>query len=581
MTDQALTTTEAPRPKPPAFQTGGAVGALVPQTLEEGFRLAQAMAMSGMTPRDIDTPEKVLVCIMAGAELGMKPFQAVQSFAIVNGRPSLWGDGLMALALTNGLDVEEWMEGDGDDRVAFCRVTRPDNGKVVTRDYSVEKAKTAKLWGKVSASGKPSPWVTSPERMLQMRARSYAIRDAAADVLRGMPIREEVEDFMESNPGIMDRQEEPKGTGLLAKLETAQVLGEAAVAGFGIRDVSDEAGAAAPAPETKPKRSPRKKAVDDALNAAGDEMAAETLSAIAEAEPEIVAQVVEDHAPQTVEELVEELDADITTLNESLTAGKAMVDEHLAALRDGAIDPENLPADAQVEESDAIHPSEEGAASVASNLADAVKEALGVIDGPAPAETIYFLAGEEPYPSGRRAVWFNGKPNGSEDAAADFPVYTQHPGEQASEASAPESAETAAETPAEAATAEDGVGAELSPIDAFDAAIATATTADELVEAMTALFATDDFKTADQKRIPRQRLWARVAALNEAGAKIDPVKFPYIMGSFVEASSDIEAIEALLVLARDEEWFKAGGEGMQTAVARAVMDRVAVLKGAG
>ena len=564
MTDQALTTTEAPRPKT-AITVGGNVGALIPQDIEQAFRIASALAHSGMAPSGFQTPEKCFVAIMAGAELGLPPFQSLQSFAIINGRPTIYGAALMAVIRTNGFKVREWFEGEGDDLTAFCEVTRPDNGDKAEASYSVADAKTAKLWGKAG------PWTTSPKRMLQWRARGFSFNDGAADVLKGLQIREVVQD----DEPLPEEPTRATGTGLLGKLEATQTL---ATEGFGIRDVSDEAGAAAPAPETKPKR-PRKKAVDDALNAAGDEMAAQAAhdAKLAAAEETFDPVHPDDRAAKEAERsspaaMVQGDGPAIPASEEELAVFDAEEEAAEAAER-----AENLPADAQVEETGATTPDPDEA--VPADLVLAHPEPDDVIEGPAPADTIYFLAGEEPYPSGRRAVWFNGKLNGSEDAASDFPVYTQHPGEQASEPSAPKQAESAAETPVEPATAEDEVGAELSPLHTFDAAIDAATTADALVEAMTALFATDDFKTADQKRIPRQRLWARVAALNDAGAKIDPVKFPYIMGSFVEASSDIEAIEALLVLARDEEWFKAGGEGMQTAVARAVMDRVAVLKG--
>jgi hypothetical protein len=536
MTDQtqALTTTEA-RTRAP-MMTGGAVGALVPQTLEEAFRLASAMAASGMTPRDIDTTEKVLVAIMAGAELGMKPFQAVQSFAIVNGRPSLWGDGLMALALTNGLDVDEWIQGEGDARTAYCRVTRPDNGKVVVRDYSVEKAKTAKLWGKVSKSGNPSPWVTSPDRMLQMRARSYAIRDAAADVLRGMPIKEEVEDFIEANPGITDRQDEPKGTGLLAKLEGAQTLTGAAAEGFGIRNLADEAGDAAPAaePAPKPKRRTNKAIADEAL------------AAIAEAEPEIVAQVVEDHGDEAFEIAPDS--------RRSPTVGEVVQHVVEAATAIVAADPENLPADAQVEETAPTTP-------------EPTQTAPTAIDGPAPAGVRYFLADKEAFPSGRRVVYVDGQSEKEAiDDTPDVPTYTAH----------------AQPAPVDAAFDDAPAAPEpLTAFDTFNAALETATDVEGLTAALRALFGSGECATPDDKRGPRMKVWARVRVLNEGGAKIAPEADPFVLGCYLEAETDAEAVQAVLPLARDQSWFAEGGERMQAGVARAVMDRVKALQGAG
>lgn len=175
-------------PRPP-IMAGGAVAALVPQSLDEAFRVAQAIAASGLAPRGLDKPEQVMVAIMAGAELGLAPFQALQSFAIVNNRPTLWGDGLMAVARAQGIKAQEWIDGEGDAAVAHCEVTRPDTGETIPRSFSVSDAKKAGLWNK------QGPWQQYPKRMLQMRARAWALRDGCADMLRGFQVREEVEDY--------------------------------------------------------------------------------------------------------------------------------------------------------------------------------------------------------------------------------------------------------------------------------------------------------------------------------------------------------------------------------------------------
>jgi hypothetical protein len=183
---QALATT-TPKPQ---IMAGGAVAALVPQSLDEAFRVSQAIAASGLAPRGLDKPEQIMVAIMAGAELGLAPFQALQSFAVVNGRPTLWGDGLMAVARAQGIRAAETVEGEGDSLVATCEVTRPDTGETILRTFSVADAKKAGLWGKAG------PWQSYPRRMLQMRARAYALRDGCADMLRGFQVREEVEDYV-------------------------------------------------------------------------------------------------------------------------------------------------------------------------------------------------------------------------------------------------------------------------------------------------------------------------------------------------------------------------------------------------
>lgn len=203
----------------PQIMTGGQVSALVPQSLDEAFRVATAMAASGMTPKGVDKPEQVLVAIMAGAELGFAPFQAMQSFAVINGKPNIWGDALPALLWSRGFDIEEWYDDEDAPTKAFCKITRP-GGKEITRTFSVEDAKRAGL------TGKQGPWQQYQKRMLQMRARAFAARDGASDVLRGMQVAEEVQDYQP----MTARRVPAEGPGLAARLSAPKT--EAATEGF-------------------------------------------------------------------------------------------------------------------------------------------------------------------------------------------------------------------------------------------------------------------------------------------------------------------------------------------------------------
>lgn len=205
--------TQVPAPRP-NLAAGGQVAAIIPQSLEDAYRLSTALAASGMAPRGMDKPEQILVAIMAGAELGLAPFQSLQSFAVVNGRPTLWGDGLLAVVRGRGVSVKEWPEGEGDAMVAHCRATRPDTGEEVERTFSVADAKKAGLWGK------QGPWQQYPKRMLQMRARALALRDGCADMLRGIQVREEVDDYQ-----VVRDVTPAKPEGLKERLEAAREAG--------------------------------------------------------------------------------------------------------------------------------------------------------------------------------------------------------------------------------------------------------------------------------------------------------------------------------------------------------------------
>lgn len=170
------------------LRAGARVQAIIPQTVEEVFRLATAIAKSGLAPNGIKGVEQITIAIMHGAEIGLPPMQAVQRIAVVNGRPAIWGDAVPALLLSRGFKLSERMAGAGETRCAICEVTRPD-GEKIERVFSKTDAVTAGLWGKAG------PWKQYPDRMLQMRARGFAARDGAADVLAGLYIAEEAQDI--------------------------------------------------------------------------------------------------------------------------------------------------------------------------------------------------------------------------------------------------------------------------------------------------------------------------------------------------------------------------------------------------
>jgi hypothetical protein len=148
-------------------------------------------------PKDFrGKPESCLLAIQHGAELGLSPMQSLQSIAVVNGRPSVYGD--TALAVCKGSPVCEWVretiEGEGEHMVAVCQAKRRGDAQPVESRFGVAEAKKAGLWGK------QGPWTQYPRRMLQMRARGFALRDAFPDVLRGLVTAEEAADYTHVEP---------------------------------------------------------------------------------------------------------------------------------------------------------------------------------------------------------------------------------------------------------------------------------------------------------------------------------------------------------------------------------------------
>lgn len=185
--------TEAPPPSIAKAQMtpGGPIAALVPQSLDDAFRLSKALSMSGdMVPKHFqEKPEAIMAAIVRGMEIGLAPMQALSNIAVINGRASIWGDAVPALLQRAGHSIDCILEGEGENLRAVATLIRGDTGKEIVRTFSVADAKKANLWGKAG------PWQTYPTRMLQMRARAYAARDGAADALMGLQVAEEVSDY--------------------------------------------------------------------------------------------------------------------------------------------------------------------------------------------------------------------------------------------------------------------------------------------------------------------------------------------------------------------------------------------------
>ncbi len=164
---------------------------LSPQTFDQALTVSQYLADSDMVPKDFKgKPGNCLIAMQWGAELGLKPLQALQNLAIINGRPALWGDAVIAIVRSSTLS--EFIIETDDGHAATCRVKRRGEPEQ-TRSFSTDDAKAAGLLGK------QGPWSQYPKRMRQMRARAFALRDVFPDVLRGMPVAEEL---MDQSQGI-------------------------------------------------------------------------------------------------------------------------------------------------------------------------------------------------------------------------------------------------------------------------------------------------------------------------------------------------------------------------------------------
>lgn len=165
-------------------------GGVVQHTTEGFWKFAQMVVKSGLAPKTLKTPEQVMIALQMGAELGFTPMQSLSAVAVINGKPSVWGDAAKALVERSPECeyVREWTEGSGESLTAYCEAKRRGRPQPHKASFSWADAKRAGLTSK-------DTYKQYPHRMLQMRARSFCLRDQFADLLCGFVLVEEAMDY--------------------------------------------------------------------------------------------------------------------------------------------------------------------------------------------------------------------------------------------------------------------------------------------------------------------------------------------------------------------------------------------------
>ncbi len=197
--------------------------AIVPRTLDESADLAERFSKSSLLPKAMQgkAPD-VLVTIMAGAEMGLAPMASLRAIHVIEGRPVLSADGMIAIVLGSGKAV--YFERVEESEKAVTYETLRVGSKTPRRcTWTIEQAKAAGLHLKDN-------WRGYPRAMLASRAKAELARDVYPDVLMGCYTAEELEgpharpDYIapDREPEIADAEivESPE----LAMIDAAETL---------------------------------------------------------------------------------------------------------------------------------------------------------------------------------------------------------------------------------------------------------------------------------------------------------------------------------------------------------------------
>jgi hypothetical protein len=189
---------------------------LVPANINELQVMSEHLATSDFVPVSMQgKPQDVFSCIAFGMEIGLKPMQSLQNIAVINNRPSIYGDAMIALVM--GSNVFGSIKETFDDKTmtATCTASRKD-GTENTQIFGKDDALAAGLWNR------KGPWTQYPKRMLKFRARGFCLRDTFPDILSGIISTEEAQDYPQEK--VVTVEEEIDIDDIIANCESMDEL---------------------------------------------------------------------------------------------------------------------------------------------------------------------------------------------------------------------------------------------------------------------------------------------------------------------------------------------------------------------
>lgn len=166
--------------------------------LEQMKSAAKELAQSNLLPDSfIKKPENVLIALQYGNELGLQPMQALKNIIVINNKPSLSADIMVAIAMKHsdfkGIKYETFKDKNGKTISAKCTIKREFGNEIseFSGEFSLEDAERAGLL-------KKDIWIKYPIEMLENRAKTRACKRAYPDALSGFYTPEEERENIEN-----------------------------------------------------------------------------------------------------------------------------------------------------------------------------------------------------------------------------------------------------------------------------------------------------------------------------------------------------------------------------------------------
>lgn len=160
---------------------------MLPSSFDESIRMATAIAKSNLF--GCKTTEQAFALMLLADAEGLHPAAAARDYHIIEGKPSLKADAMLARYLGAGGKIE-WLAREAE--CVSAKFTHPSSGSV-TITWDKARAILAGFWGK-------SNWKKHPTQMLSARVISEGVRASFPGVVSGVYTPEEVSDFEPAAP---------------------------------------------------------------------------------------------------------------------------------------------------------------------------------------------------------------------------------------------------------------------------------------------------------------------------------------------------------------------------------------------
>lgn len=137
---------------------------------------AKALVDSGFLPSSVNTPQKAVAIMMLGRELGIAPWAALTSVNVIQGKPTVSPQLMLALINRSG-QLEDMVMESTD---TGCKVTMTRKGRTPhSEEFTMQDAAALGLTGKDN-------YRKQPGTMLKWRAVAACARVVFADVILGL-----------------------------------------------------------------------------------------------------------------------------------------------------------------------------------------------------------------------------------------------------------------------------------------------------------------------------------------------------------------------------------------------------------